>query len=80
VERWLALIRQLNMLLVRLGGERVSAKKLRAQAPDLWREVDAIAPGMIDLFMAAVAGGPAALGRLERIVRCPTMEQIRTLQ
>jgi hypothetical protein len=30
---------------------------------------------MIDLLKAAVAGDPAALERLERIVRCPTKEQ-----
>jgi hypothetical protein len=53
------------------GGERVSAKKLRASNLGLWREIDELAPGFIDTFMDAVGGDVDALAKLEKITACP---------
>jgi hypothetical protein len=76
--RLIELVRQLEGLLVARGGERLTAKKLRASNPGLWREVDELAPGFIDTFMAAVGGDPEAITRLEKL--CPTTAPPPTLQ
>jgi hypothetical protein len=56
------------------GGERLSAEGLRAQDPALFADIDAFAPGLLDVFMSAIGGDADALVKIGKITACQTTE------
>jgi hypothetical protein len=57
----------------------MSAERMRARKLALFAEIDAFAPGLLDVLMAAIAGDPAALAKIGQITSCPA-EPTQTLQ
>jgi hypothetical protein len=60
----ITLARHLDRFQAALGGEPITADRVRALAPDLWRAVDRDAAGLLDTIMGAVRGDGAAINRL----------------
>jgi hypothetical protein len=66
----ITLARHLDRFQAALGGEPMTADRVRALAPDLWRAVDRDAAGLLDTIMGAVHGDGAAINRLVEAVSC----------